>query len=163
MLGFRARNLHHVSLASGRTAFRSCGADPSKAKKRLSPPTALGLIEGHPREDAAPVVCYAVPVHIQSVPGPAPFSVQLDHALPPLMRRRREENGCQARRKIRRNKRTTHGSARFTADWHTHHTRQCTLHCRLAHSPGLLPLSSSSLGSAAAETNPRLASAAWPR
>jgi hypothetical protein len=43
MLGFRARDLQHSSLASGRTVFSSCGAaDPSKAKKRLSSPTASG-------------------------------------------------------------------------------------------------------------------------
>jgi hypothetical protein len=36
---FRACNFQHVSLASGRTVFSSCGADPSKAKKRLSAPT----------------------------------------------------------------------------------------------------------------------------
>jgi hypothetical protein len=34
-LGFRACNLQHVRLASGRAVFSSCGADPSKAKKRL--------------------------------------------------------------------------------------------------------------------------------
>jgi hypothetical protein len=39
LLGFRACNFQHASLASGRTAFSSCGADPSKAKKRLSSPT----------------------------------------------------------------------------------------------------------------------------
>jgi hypothetical protein len=39
MLGFRACNFQHVSLASGRTVFSYCGADPSKAKKRLSSPT----------------------------------------------------------------------------------------------------------------------------
>jgi hypothetical protein len=39
MLGFRACNLQHASLASGRAVFTSCGADPSKAKKRLSSPT----------------------------------------------------------------------------------------------------------------------------
>jgi hypothetical protein len=38
MSGFRACNFQHVSLASGRTVFSSCGADPSKAKKRLSSP-----------------------------------------------------------------------------------------------------------------------------
>ena len=38
LLGFRARAFQHVSLASGRTVFSSCGADPSKAKKRLSFP-----------------------------------------------------------------------------------------------------------------------------
>jgi hypothetical protein len=38
LLGFRACNFQHVSLASGRTVFSSCGADPSKAKKRLSVP-----------------------------------------------------------------------------------------------------------------------------
>ena len=38
LLGFRACNFQHVSLASGRTVFSSCGADPSKAKKRLSAP-----------------------------------------------------------------------------------------------------------------------------
>jgi hypothetical protein len=32
-------NFHHVSLASGREVFSSCGADPSKAKKRLRLPT----------------------------------------------------------------------------------------------------------------------------
>jgi hypothetical protein len=41
LLGFHACNLKHVSLASGRTVFSSCGADPSKAKKRLSAPTPL--------------------------------------------------------------------------------------------------------------------------
>jgi hypothetical protein len=40
MLGFRACNFQHVSLASGRAVFSSCGADPSKAKKRLSSPRA---------------------------------------------------------------------------------------------------------------------------
>jgi hypothetical protein len=39
LLGFRACNFQHVSLASGRAVFSSCGADPSKAKKRLSSPT----------------------------------------------------------------------------------------------------------------------------
>jgi hypothetical protein len=38
LLGFRACNFQHVSLASGLTVFSSCGADPSKAKKRLSSP-----------------------------------------------------------------------------------------------------------------------------
>jgi hypothetical protein len=38
LLGFRACNLQHFSLASGRIVFSSCGADPSKAKKRLSSP-----------------------------------------------------------------------------------------------------------------------------
>jgi hypothetical protein len=38
MFGFRACSFQHVSLASGRTVFSSCGADPSKAKKRLSAP-----------------------------------------------------------------------------------------------------------------------------
>jgi hypothetical protein len=42
MLGFRACNFQHVSLASGRTVFSSCGADPSKAKKRLSAPMRRG-------------------------------------------------------------------------------------------------------------------------
>jgi hypothetical protein len=36
LLGFRACNFQHVSLAPGRAVFSSCGADPSKAKKRLS-------------------------------------------------------------------------------------------------------------------------------
>jgi hypothetical protein len=36
MFGFRACNFQPVSLALGRAVFRSCGADPSKAKKRLS-------------------------------------------------------------------------------------------------------------------------------
>jgi hypothetical protein len=40
LLGFRACNFQHVSLASGRAVFSSCGADPSKAKKRLSSPIA---------------------------------------------------------------------------------------------------------------------------
>jgi hypothetical protein len=39
LLGFRACNFQHVSLASGRAVFSSCGADPSKAKKRLPAPT----------------------------------------------------------------------------------------------------------------------------
>jgi hypothetical protein len=39
LLGFRACNFQHVSLASGRTVFSYCGADPSKAKKRLSSPS----------------------------------------------------------------------------------------------------------------------------
>jgi hypothetical protein len=43
MFGFRARAFQRVSLASGRTVFSSCGADPSKAKKRLSAPTPGGL------------------------------------------------------------------------------------------------------------------------
>jgi hypothetical protein len=33
--------IHHVSLASGRTVFSFCGADPSKAKKRLQSPTGI--------------------------------------------------------------------------------------------------------------------------
>jgi hypothetical protein len=40
LLGFRAYNFQHVSLASGRAVFSSCGPDPSKAKKRLSAPRA---------------------------------------------------------------------------------------------------------------------------
>jgi hypothetical protein len=41
LFGFRAWIFHHVSLASGRTVFSSCGANPSKAKKRLSSPKRL--------------------------------------------------------------------------------------------------------------------------
>jgi hypothetical protein len=37
-LGFRACNFQHFSLASGRVVFSSCGADPSRAKTRLSAP-----------------------------------------------------------------------------------------------------------------------------
>jgi hypothetical protein len=39
LFGFRAHAFQRVSLASGRTVFSYCGADPSKAKKRLSAPT----------------------------------------------------------------------------------------------------------------------------
>jgi hypothetical protein len=46
LLGFRACNFQHVSLASGRAVFSSCGADPSKAKKRLSSPTELAADGG---------------------------------------------------------------------------------------------------------------------
>jgi hypothetical protein len=38
MFGFRARNVQHSSLASGRILFSSCGADPSRAKMGLSAP-----------------------------------------------------------------------------------------------------------------------------
>jgi hypothetical protein len=48
LLGFRACNFQHFSLASGRVVFSSCGADPSRAKKRLSAPTARGP-SGKPR------------------------------------------------------------------------------------------------------------------
>jgi hypothetical protein len=34
--GFRARDFQHLSLASGRILFGSCGADPSRAKNGLS-------------------------------------------------------------------------------------------------------------------------------
>jgi hypothetical protein len=40
--GFRARNSQHSSLASGRIAFGSCGADPSRAKNGLSAPKGRG-------------------------------------------------------------------------------------------------------------------------
>jgi hypothetical protein len=45
LFGFRARAFHHVSWASGRTVFSSCGADPSKAKKRLSSPMGTSIAE----------------------------------------------------------------------------------------------------------------------
>jgi hypothetical protein len=53
MLGFRACNFQHVSLAPGQTVFSYCGADPSKAKKRLSspmpmPPWAIFFPAGDP-------------------------------------------------------------------------------------------------------------------
>jgi hypothetical protein len=38
LFGFRACNSQHSSLASGRTVFSSCGADPSRAKNGLSAP-----------------------------------------------------------------------------------------------------------------------------
>jgi hypothetical protein len=42
-------NFQHPSLASGRIVFSSCGADPSRAKKRLSAPK----ITGHPETKAS--------------------------------------------------------------------------------------------------------------
>jgi hypothetical protein len=38
LLGFRACNCQHFSLASGRVVFSSCGADPRNTKKRLPSP-----------------------------------------------------------------------------------------------------------------------------
>jgi hypothetical protein len=52
LLGFRACNFQHASLASGQAVLSSCGADPSKAKTRLSSPSTEEEQEGTKEQGA---------------------------------------------------------------------------------------------------------------
>jgi hypothetical protein len=84
ILGFRARDFQHSSLASGRILFSYCGADPNKAKKNgLSAPTAPAPRARHPahhgggQQGGGPPPPHSLYYPIkQSTPTPLPTCTQ---------------------------------------------------------------------------------------
>jgi hypothetical protein len=71
MLGFRARDFRHSSLASGRTLCSYCGADPSRAKNGLPAPVLRPRFLVQVHSPGSPLICcfvvgwflYYLPAH----------------------------------------------------------------------------------------------------